>query len=122
MSEISVKAKSLFKPELSNIDESNYCFEYEISIINKSKKQIKVLSRHWNIHNGFGELKEIDGEGVVGQKPIIEPGENFIYKSYCPLNTKFGLMKGFYTLSDENGKLFKINIPEFPLVLPGDIN
>ena len=122
MSEVIIKAKSMFRPELSNVDESSYCFEYEITIKNESNKKIKLLSRHWNIHNGFGELKEIDGEGVIGQKPTINPGENFIYKSYCPLNTKFGIMEGFYTLSDESGNLFKIKIPEFPLVLPDDIN
>ena len=107
---LDVKAKSLFKPELSNIDESNYCFEYEISIINKSKKQIKVLSRHWNIKDGLGRKKAINGEGVIGKKPIIDPGESYKYKSYCPLTTEFGSMDGFYTMKDEEGNLFKTSI------------
>ena len=81
-----------------------------------------MLSRHWDIFDGYNTLKEVDGEGVVGQKPLIKPGEVFRYKSFCPLKTNFGSMTGFYTFSDEEGKLFKIQIPEFPLVLDRDVN
>ena len=69
------------------------------------------------------ELKKIvDGEGVIGKKPIIEPGDFFEYKSFCPLNTNFGYMKGFYTLRDEKGKVFKAQIPQFGLISPSFIN
>ena len=122
MNNVVVSAASIFKPEYSDMDKSKYYFEYEISIKNKTESSVKLLSRHWSICNSFGEIKKIDGEGVVGQKPKINPGEIFKYKSFCPLNTKFGTMKGFYTLRDVKGNLFKIKIPEFPLILPGEIN
>ena len=59
----------------------------------------------------------MDGEGVVGETPIIKPGETYKYKGYCPLTTEFGCMRGFYTMKDEDGEIFKVDIPEFPLVL-----
>ena len=67
--------------------------------------KVKILSRHWSIYNSFGEIKKADGEGVIGLKPEINPGEEFKYKSFCPLNTNFGSMKGFYTLKDVDGNL-----------------
>ena len=122
MNNVSVKAISTFKPEFSDADNAKFCFEYEITITNKTRNKVKILSRHWSIYNSFGEIKKVDGEGVVGLKPEINPGEEFKYKSFCPLNTNFGSMKGFYTLKDVDGNLFKIKIPEFPLILPGEIN
>ena len=119
---VSVIAKSKYISELSNIEDSNFYYLYEISIENKGNKRVKLLSRHWDIYNALGEQKEIDGDGVIGEKPIIKPGEIYKYKSYCPLTTEFGCMRGFYTMKDEDGKIFKVNIPEFPLVLKKIIN
>ena len=119
---VSVKAKSKYISELSNIEDSNFYYLYEISIENKGEKRVKLLSRHWDIYNALGEQKEVDGDGVVGENPIIKPGEIYKYKSYCPLSTEFGCMSGFYTMKDEDGEIFKVNIPEFPLVLKKIIN
>ena len=122
MNNVSVKAKSKYIAELSNIEDSNFYYLYEISIENKGEKRVKILSRHWDIYNALGEQKEVDGDGVVGENPIIKPGEIYKYKSYCPLTTEFGCMRGFYTMKDEDGKIFKVEIPEFPLVLKKIIN
>ena len=119
---VSVIAKSKYIPELSDTEDSNFYYLYEISIENKGKKRVKLLSRHWDIYNALGEQKEIDGEGVVGETPIIKPGEIYKYKSCCPLTTEFGCMRGFYTMKDEDGEIFKVEIPEFPLVLKKIIN
>ena len=119
---IKIDSNSKFVPEISNINDSLYYFSYEISIQNKSGKKVKLLSRHWNIINGFGDNKQIDGEGVIGKKPIINPGEVFKYSSYCPLSTQYGTMNGFYTMKDESGEIFKVIIPKFSLYQPEVIN
>ena len=117
-----VNAVSEFIPELSKKNDSNYYYLYEVTIQNKSRKKIKLLSRHWDISDSSGNKKQIDGDGVVGKNPIINPGEMFKYKSYCPLKTEFGFMSGFYTMKNEDGDVFKVAIPEFPLVLNNVIN
>ena len=117
-----VNAVSEYVPELSKQNDSNYYYLYEVTIQNKSRKKIKLLSRHWDISDGAGKKKQIDGDGVVGKNPIINPGEMFKYKSYCPLKTEFGFMSGFYTMKNEDGDVFKVAIPEFPLVLNNVIN
>ena len=117
-----VNAVSEYVPELSKQNDSNYYYLYEVTIQNKSRKKIKLLSRHWDISDGAGKKKRIDGDGVVGKNPIINPGEMFKYKSYCPLKTEFGFMSGFYTMKNEDGDVFKVAIPEFPLVLNNVIN
>jgi len=119
---IKVDSISKFVPEISNTNDSLYYFSYEISIENKSRKKVKLLSRHWNIINGFGDNKQIDGEGVIGKKPTINPGEVFKYSSYCPLSTQYGTMNGFYTMKDESGDIFKVIIPKFSLYQPDVIN
>ena len=122
MNEVVVNAAGKYIPELSNKDDGNYYYLYEISIENKGPKKIKLLSRHWNISDALGKQKQVDGDGVVGKNPIIDPGQIFKYKSYCPLETEFGFMSGFYTMKDEDGDIFKVAIPEFPLVLENIIN
>jgi len=122
MNDVIVNAQSKFIPELSKAEDSNFYYLYEISIENKGKKKVKLLARHWDIHDALGKQKQVDGEGVVGENPIINPGEVFKYKSYCPLKTEFGCMSGFYTMKDEDGNVFKVEIPEFPLVLDNLIN
>ena len=122
MNDVKINAFSQYLPELSNKDDSSFYYLYKISIENRGLKKIKLLSRHWNIINALGKLKQVDGDGVVGEHPIINPGEVFKYESYCPLETEFGSMSGFYTMKDEDGDIFKVKIPEFPLVLKNIIN
>ena len=122
MNNVVVNAVGKYMPDLSNRDDSNFYYLYEITIENKSRKKVKLLSRHWDISDAVGKQKKVDGDGVVGQHPIIGPGQIFKYKSYCPLETEFGFMSGFYTMKDEDGKVFKVQIPEFPLVLENIIN
>ena len=122
MNDVIVNTISEYVPELSNKDDSNYYYLYEVTIENKGQKKIKLLSRHWDISDALGKQKQIDGDGVVGKNPIINPGQVFKYKSYCPLKTEYGFMRGFYTMKNEDGEIFKVEIPEFPLVLNNIIN
>ena len=120
--EIKISAQSSYVPKLSNKKDSLYYFIYTISIKNSGENKVKLLSRYWNISNGLGELKKVEGEGVVGEKPVIHPGEIFKYNSYCPLDTEFGSMDGYYIMKDEKNNIFKVKIPKFLLVLPNVIN
>ena len=119
---IKIDIKSEFVPELSNNEDSLFYFSYKVKIHNIGINKVQLLSRHWNIKDGLGREKAIDGEGVIGKKPIIDPGESYKYKSYCPLKTEFGSMDGFYTMKDEEGNLFKTSIPHFGLISPEKIN
>jgi len=122
MNEVKITAESQFVPRLSNNDKALFYFSYKIKIYNEGEKQVQLISRHWDIEDSLGRKRVIDGEGVIGKKPMIEPGENFEYKSFCPLKTDFGIMKGFYTMKDEEGNLFKASIPQFGLVVPNTVN
>ena len=95
---------------------------YNVNITNNSTEEVKLLSRHWDIFDALGNLNEIDGKGVIGETPIIKPGENFSYSSFCPLKTEFGKMKGFYTFRNNKGEVFKTTIPEFALIIPNQVN
>ena len=122
MNKIKIEAISEYLPKHSKINEKIFYFSYNVKIFNKGHNDVQLLSRHWDIRDSLGRRRTINGEGVIGDKPIIKPGECFEYKSFCPLKTDFGLMKGFYTMKDINGKLFKASIPQFGLVSPNTIN
>ena len=119
---IKIDIKTEYVPELSNNEDSMFYFSYKVKIKNMGLKKVQLLSRHWDIKDGLGRKKSINGEGVIGKKPIINPGEYYEYKSYCPLKSEFGSMDGFYTMKDENGNLFKTVIPNFGLISPESIN
>jgi ApaG protein len=95
---------------------NRYFFSYQISIENGSDQTVQLKSRHWHIIDGIGGVREVEGEGVVGQQPMIEPGRGFQYNSFCLLNTPIGRMYGVYhmvkTLTNE---AFQVDIPEFRL-------
>ena len=122
MNNLKVISKSEYLPEYSNDKKALFLFQYEIKIKNNGENQVQLISRHWNINDSLGRKKVVDGEGVVGEKPFINPGSNFEYESYCPLETSFGYMKGFYMMKDENGNCFKISIPNLGLISPDQIN
>ena len=119
---IKVNIKSEYVPELSNNEDSLFYFSYKVSIYNLGSNKVQLLSRHWDIRDGLGRKKIIDGEGVIGQKPVISPGQSYEYKSYCPLKTEFGSMNGFYTMKDDDGNLFKTSIPDLGLIAPNNVN
>ena len=79
---------------------------------------VQLLSRHWIITNGAGEVEEVRGPGVVGQQPLIAPGESFTYTSGCPLTTQFGTMEGTYQMTTASGEAFDVKIATFTLSEP----
>ena len=95
---LEILTKSEYLPEYSSNEKALFLFSYKVKIKNLGLENVQLVSRHWDIEDSLGRMKVVDGEGVVGEKPIIKPGESFEYKSFCPLNTSLGYMKGFYTL------------------------
>ena len=121
--QIKIKGVSSFLENKSDINNSIFIFIYKIKIKNESDSQIKLLSRHWDIKDANGKIDIVDGEGVVGENPVLNPGDMYEYNSFCPLKTNFGSMKGHYTfIKENNGEIFKSAIPEFSLITPYNIN
>lgn len=120
---IEISIETLYMANQSSPREGHYFFMYEITIENKNDFAMQLLRRHWNIFDSNGDYRVVEGEGVVGETPIIESGEKFTYNSGCNLNTEVGKMGGFYTMKrlvDE--KEFEVIIPEFYLIIPGKLN
>ena len=120
--QVKIETLSSFLPERSNIKQSIYFFIYRIKIENLSNDSIRLLTRHWDIKDANGNINIVNGEGVVGKTPIINPNEYYTYSSFCPLKTDFGSMKGYYTFSKYNGDIIKTLIPEFSLIVPTHVN
>ncbi len=97
---------------------SQYFWAYRVVIENQGPETVQLLSRHWMITNARGELNEVKGPGVVGEQPVLKPGESFEYTSGAPLNTPSGMMGGAYQMESENGEHFDIEIPTFSLDCP----
>ena len=102
----------------SNPDVGHYVFGYTITIQNLGSVSATLLTRHWQITDGNGNIQEIQGEGVVGKTPLLKPGELFRYTSAAVLETPVGVMKGNYRMISENGRYFAANIPQFTLSIP----
>ena len=120
---IKINVEAFFLENKSDIEKSLYFFMYKVTILNKSDKTIQLLSRHWDICDANGNINIIEGEGVIGEQPIMKPESSFQYNSFCPLKTEFGKMTGFYIFEEDGTKnLFKGLIPEFLLVVPTHIN
>ena len=108
-----------YQPAFSKPAEAQFIFSYEITIENQSNLTVQLLRRHWHILDSLGIAREVEGEGVVGQQPILNPGECHVYQSWCPLRTPIGLMTGTYLMENgEDHSTFLVRIPEFRLVAP----
>jgi ApaG protein len=117
--DISVSVNPEFLPEQSAPEESYYFWAYTIEIRNKSSHRVRLRSRHWQITDTRGHTEEVRGPGVVGQTPILEPGESFRYTSGCPLRTPSGIMVGSYQMTrEDSGAMFSVAIPAFSLDSP----
>lgn len=119
--EISVRASYLSEHSIPR--ENHYFFVYFITIENKGNYAVQLLSRHWDIFDSIGEKRVVDGEGVIGETPVIEPGERYEYNSGCNLVTEIGYMKGYYTMKRlVDDSEFRATIPQFDLVVPSKLN
>ncbi len=115
---VTVTVTPYFLDDQSSPLESHFVWAYQVNIKNSSKNSIKLSQRNWFIIDANGKILNIRGEGVVGEFPLIKPGESFEYTSGTPLKTNNGIMQGFYLVSQENGEELKIDIPTFSLDSP----
>lgn len=115
---IAVSVEPTYSETNSSPDSSEYFWTYRVVIENQGRETVHLLSRHWMITNARGELTEVKGPGVVGERPILKPGERFEYTSGAPLNTPSGMMGGAYQMESESGERFHIEIPTFSLDRP----
>lgn len=120
---IHVHVTARFEPSYSRPEASKHFFSYFIRIENRSSSAVKLLRRRWYIFDSVGLMREIEGPGVVGMTPVIEPRAAYTYNSACDLLSPFGSMHGFYTMLDlESGKEVNVEIPRFRLETPWMLN
>lgn len=113
---IRVRVVPVFMPEHSAPADRKYIFAYRIRIINEGEWRIRLVSRRWVIVDALGRTEEVCGEGVVGQQPVLDPGETFEYASHCRLKTEWGTMEGTYRMNAEGVEPFDVTIDRFYLV------
>ena len=120
---VKVTVSTNYLPDYSSPGQQHYVFAYKIDIRNNSEYTVKLLRRHWFIHDSNGVVREVEGEGVVGQQPILEPNESHQYVSGCNLKTNIGKMNGTYLFERlMDGKQFQVSIPDFTLIVPYKLN
>ena len=120
---IKVCVETNYQPEYSSPSQFHYVFTYRITIENNGDFTIKLQRRHWYIHDANNVMREVEGEGVVGQQPILEPGEKHQYVSGCNLRSGYGKMYGTYLMEKVvDGREFEVAIPEFNMVVPYLLN
>jgi ApaG protein len=116
--QIEVIVEPCFLPERSSIEKGQFFWAYTVVIVNSGIDTVQLQSRHWIITDGTGRQQEVRGDGVVGEQPVLAPGERFEYTSGVPLPTASGFMTGSYQMISESGERFDIDIPTFSLDSP----
>ncbi|HET8573920.1 MAG TPA: Co2+/Mg2+ efflux protein ApaG [Edaphocola sp.] len=120
---VSISVLTSFQEGYSNPKALDFLFSYEITIENLSVSPVRLLRRHWYILDSIGTRREVDGEGVIGQQPLLYPGEQFTYVSAVNIQSEMGRMTGYYTMENLHiHKLFSVTIPEFELIAPLKMN
>ena len=116
--EIKVMARTTYLPEQSDEAKDRYVFAYTITIANTGMVAAQLISRHWIIADGRNDIQEVRGLGVVGEQPLLKPGDSFEYTSGTAISSPVGSMKGSYQMVAEDGLRFDASIPEFTLSVP----
>jgi ApaG protein len=120
---VTVTVTTNYLPDYSSPSQEHFVFAYRIDIRNDSEYTIKLLRRHWYISDVNTGVREVEGEGVVGRQPVLEPGETHQYVSGCNLKSGVGKMRGTYLMERvANAEQFRVNIPEFTLMVPFRMN
>ena len=120
---ITISVEPFYLPKESTPVQQRYVHAYRITIENKSSEVVQLLRRHWRILESNGILREVEGEGVVGLQPILEPGQSHQYTSWCPMMTDIGKMSGTFQMKNlDTEALFDVTVPQFKLVPPFKMN
>jgi ApaG protein len=115
---IQVRVEAEYDPGRSNPQHQQWFFLYTVQITNEGAETVRLISRHWIITDAMGHVEEVRGPGVVGEQPILAPGQSFRYTSGCPLTTPFGSMHGTYQMVTKGGAQFDVEIAPFTLTEP----
>jgi ApaG protein len=115
---IDIEVATQYLADQSDAEAEHYVFAYTVTITNAGTVPSQLVSRHWIITDGRGEVQDVRGLGVVGHQPLLQPGQRFEYTSGCTLVTPLGTMKGSYQMTAEDGTQFEAPIPEFLLAMP----
>ena len=116
--EIRVQVEPVYLDDQSEPDNAQYVWAYRVQIENEGTETVQLLIRYWHITDGMGRVQEVRGAGVVGEQPVLNPGESYEYTSGTPLPTPSGIMKGSYQMSTPSGDKFDIEVPAFSLDCP----
>jgi ApaG protein len=119
---IRIHIRSEYVPERSSPRDSSYLFQYHVRISNVGSDTAQLISREWIITTAEGEVERVKGPGVVGEQPVLHPGQSFEYTSYCPLKTAVGSMQGSYQMVTPEGERFDAMISPFTLAVPNALN
>lgn len=119
---VKVQVSSRFLEERSNPQTNKFIFAYTVTITNTEAIPVQLVSRKWIIKDADGDVETVEGPGVVGEKPVLQPGQSFEYTSFCPLETPFGTMEGHYIMVAADGSRFQARIAPFGLATPGALN
>lgn len=117
--DIEVTVEPYYLEEQSDPDDSRYVWGYRIIIANHSGLAVRLMTRYWHITDENGQVDEVSGPGVIGEQPLLNPGDTYEYSSGCPLDTPSGVMFGHYSMESEGGETFNVAIPAFSLDSPG---
>lgn len=113
---IKISVETTFEGTFYKNYKMHFAFGYRITIENQSKDSVQLMARHWKIYDALNEIETVDGEGVIGKKPVIQPGERHTYSSGCLLTSPFGAMEGFYQMVNfTTTRKFRVSIPAFKL-------
>lgn len=120
---IKISVETTFEGTFYKNYKMHYAFGYKISIENQSKDMVQLMARHWKIYDSLNATETVDGEGVIGKKPVIKPGESHTYSSGCLLTSPFGAMSGHYQMVNfTNTRKFRVSVPTFKLSAPFALN
>lgn len=120
---VKISVDTVYQEEYSNPEKEHFMFAYQISVENLSDYAVQLMRRQWFIFDSNGTQREVEGEGVVGIQPVIEPGESYSYVSGCNLTTDIGSMSGTYLMHRVPDQTdFSVDIPEFQLIVPYRLN
>jgi ApaG protein len=120
--DVQVSVESFYLHEQSNPDAHQFAFAYRVRLKNLGKTRVQLVSRHWIITDSVGKVRHVKGPGVVGEQPVLDPGEEFEYMSGSQLESPMGTMEGTYQMIGPEGERFDIRIPMFTLAVPGTLN
>jgi ApaG protein len=120
--DITVTVQPVFLEDQSSPTENHYVWAYRVRIENKGSETVQLMRRHWKITDALGRMQEVQGDGVVGEQPLLEPGGSYEYTSGTPLSTPSGIMMGSYQMETGDGQTFDVGIPAFSLDSPHEVH